>query len=138
MRCIDDNKSRVVEGQLRCAELASHLSNLNAVKSIWIAEDATAIVSKISYDPATNQLVGIILPLNSNGCPKPFSFLAKDVETMKQCVQLPKSKNVYVVIAQALDESIPPFILQMFGTDSKFNGQDVIRRWEYTKSQLNL
>lgn len=136
MRCIDENKTRVVEGQLRCAELSAYLKKCNAKKSVWLAEDATAIVAKISYDPITNQLVGLLLPLDRNGCPISLSFLAKDAETIKQLVQLPKSKNVYVVMAQTLDESIPPFILQMFGTNSQFGSQDVIRRWEYTKSQL--
>lgn len=136
MRCIDDNKTRVIEGQLRCSELSNYLDKFNAVKSVWLAEDATAIVSKISYDPCTNQLVGLLLPLDNNGCPISFSFLAKDSETIKQYVQQPKTKNVYVVIAQALDENIPPFILQMYGTNSQFKSQDVIRRWEYTKSQL--
>lgn len=137
MRCIDDNKSRVIEGQLRCAELSKYLDNLKTVKAVWIAEDATAIISKITYDPATNQLVGILLPLNGNGCPVSFSYLAKYVETMKHYVQLSKSKSVYVVIAQALDESIPPFILQMFGTNNQFKSQDVVRRWRYTIAELN-
>lgn len=136
MRCIDDNKSRVIEGQLRCAELSTYLSNLNAVKRVWLAEDATAIIQKISYDAKTNQLIGILLPLNKNGCPTSFSFLAKDAETIKRFVQYPQSKSVYIVMAQSLDERIPPFILQMFGTNNQFCTQDVIRRWEYTKTQL--
>lgn len=136
VRCIDDNKSRVIEGQLRCVELSTYLNNLNAVKKIWLAEDATAIIRKISYDPATNQLVGLLLPLNKCGCPISFSFLAKNADTIKELVQSPQSKSVYVIMAQALDETIPPFILQMFGTNNQFTALDVVRRWEYTKSQL--
>lgn len=128
MRCIDDNKIRVIEGQLRCAELSVYLTKVRAVKKIWLSEDATAIVHKISYDPTTNQLVGILLPLDKNGCPIPFSFLANDAETIKQFVQHPQSKSVYVVMAQTLDESVPPFILQMFGTNNQFTSEDVIRR----------
>lgn len=65
-----------------------------------------------------------------------FSFLAKDFETINQYIQLPKSKNAYVVMAQALDEKVPPFILQMYGTNGSFTAKDVINRWEYTKLQL--
>lgn len=72
VRCIDNHKMRVLEGNLRCKELAEYLDNLNAVKRVWLSEDATAIVSKISYDPKTNQLIGLVLPLNNNGCPIPF------------------------------------------------------------------
>lgn len=63
---------RVLEGNLRCKELAEYLDNLNAVKRVWLSEDATAIVSKISYDPKSNQLISLVLPLNNNGCPIPF------------------------------------------------------------------
>lgn len=136
MRCIDDNKSRVIEGQLRCVELSAYLTNVNTVKKVWLSEDATAIIRRISYDPKTNQLIGILLPLNKDGCPIPFSFLAKDADTIKQYVQLPQSKSVYVVMAQPLDEAVPPFILQMFGTNNQFCSEDVIRRWDYTKLQL--
>lgn len=125
-----------MEGVLRSKELASYLKSLNAVKAIWLAEDATRITSTISYDSKTNQMIGVVLPLNDNGCPIPFTFIAKDVETMQNCVKLPQAKSVYVVMAQALDETIPPFILQMFGTNNQFNAQDVTRRWEYTKIDL--
>lgn len=46
------------------------------------------------------------------------------------------SKFVYIVMAQALDEKIPPFILQMFGTNAAFSTQDVVNRWHFTKSEL--
>lgn len=76
VRCVQNTKSTIVEGQLRCEELAKYLTDMKAVKSIWISEDATAIVAKINYDPKTNQLVGILLP-SKNGCPIPFRFVSK-------------------------------------------------------------
>lgn len=75
VRCIDEQKDRVVEGELRCKELAQFLDDHRATKNVWLSEDATAIVQKISYDPKTNQLVGIVLPFNSEGNPKPFRFV---------------------------------------------------------------
>lgn len=72
VRCIGNSKSTLVEGRLRCQELSEYLEKLKAVKSVWISEDATGIVSKITYDPKTNQLVGILLPSNNRGCPIPF------------------------------------------------------------------
>lgn len=72
VRCIDNQKDRVVEGELRCKELAKFLDDHKTKKDIWLSEDATAIVQKISYDPKTNQLVGIVLPFNSEGSPIPF------------------------------------------------------------------
>lgn len=39
-------------------------------------------------------------------------------------------------MAQALDEKVPPFLLQMYGTNGSFTACDVIRRWKYTKAEL--
>lgn len=74
VRCIDNSKFRVNEGELRCEELSVYLEHLKTVKTVWLAEDATAIVPKLNYDPKTNQIVGLLLPLNKNGCPTTFRF----------------------------------------------------------------
>lgn len=65
-----------------------------------------------------------------------YSFKATDVDTIKRFVEEPKSKNVYVIVAQALNERVPPFILQIYGSNSKFTACDTIRRWDYTKFHL--
>lgn len=65
-----------------------------------------------------------------------FSFIAKNEEAIRQFVREPCSKSVYVIMAQVLDERVPPFILQIFGTNGSFKGGDVIRRWHYTKYEL--
>lgn len=74
VRCVNDLKSRVVEGELRSEELMKYLDEHKAKKIVWISEDATAITSKVNYDPITNQLVGILLPLGKNGNPIPFRY----------------------------------------------------------------
>lgn len=102
-----------------------------------MSEDATAIVIKVSYDPSTNQLIGLLLPNNkSTGCPKLFTFLATDAETIKQHLMQEQSNVVHVVMAQPLDESVPPFLVQMFGSRNKFDTNDVIKRWNFTKMEL--
>lgn len=91
----------------------------------------------MGYDPITNQLIGIVLPIDeSNGCPLPLQFLAIDENTIKNSLKNPASKFVYLVMAQPLDEKIPPFVLQMFGTNSEFKANDVIKRWEFTRLDL--
>lgn len=102
-----------------------------------MSEDASGIVSKVQYDPATNQLIGIVLPFNkSTGCPVPFTFMATDAEMIKKHLMMAKSNQVYLVMAQPLDEKIPPFVLQMFGTDSRFDANDVLKRWKHTITEL--
>lgn len=137
VKYIDDNKVRVVEGQLRCKELSEYLDKMQTVRSVWISEDATAIVSIVKYDPKTNQLIGILLPLNkSDGLPKTFSFEASNATIIEQHLKQPFSKFVHVVMAQPLDEKVPPFLLQMFSTNNNFTAVDVVHRWNTTKLEL--
>lgn len=110
---------------------------MKTTRFIWLSEDATAVVSKVTYDPSTNQLIGLLLPTDENtGCPKPFSFSAGDAETIKSHLLTERSTTVYLVMAQPLDEEVPPFILQMFGSNNRFDSQDVIRRWKHTEAEL--
>lgn len=100
-----------------------------------MSEDATAIVSKITYDPSTNQLVGLVLPNDkTTGCPKSMSFTATDA--IKTHLERTRSTVLYLVMAQPIDETVPPFVLQMFGSDNKFSSTDVIKRWNYTVNEL--
>lgn len=73
MRYINEEKNRVVEGQYRFKELSTFIADHKTVKTVWLSEDATAVISKIKYDSNTNQLVGIVLPTNNdNGSPITF------------------------------------------------------------------
>lgn len=57
-RCIDANRQRIIEGELRCKELNGYLERVKTGKIVWIAEDGTAITPKINYDSTTDELVG--------------------------------------------------------------------------------
>lgn len=57
------------EGELRVSELNAYLKKMNVEKKVWLSEDGTAIQPKITYDPKTNKLVGLVPPLDTNGCP---------------------------------------------------------------------
>lgn len=47
------------------------------------------------------------------------------------------STLVYLVLAQPImNKKVPPFILQVFGTDNIFQTQDVIFRWQHTRDEL--
>lgn len=133
---ISSNKCRIVEGELRAKELSEYLDKLGVAKHVWICEDATGIVSKIQLDPQTNQMVGLVLPMDSSGIPKAFTFLASSADKMHKLMQHPKSTHLYLVLAQPLVKNVPPFILQLYGTDNKFKTEHVWRRWDYTVQHL--
>lgn len=137
VRCISDSKTPIVEGQIRAKELSEYLDRMKTTRHIWISEDATAIVPKATYDPVTNQLIGLVLSTEkSTGCPKAFTFMATDSETIKRHLEQTRSNVVHVVMAQPLDEETPPFVLQLFGSDNTFATKDVVNRWNITKEEL--
>lgn len=110
---------------------------MHCSKHVWLSEDATVIKSNVTYDPKTDQLVGLVLPTNeTTGCPMTFTYMATNSECIKQHLMHVKSSVVYVVMAQPIDENIPPFVLQMFGSDNRFETTQVLKRWNHIRMQL--
>lgn len=137
VRCINDSKKPILEGELRCMQLEAYLSERNAGNNIWLCEDASGLIGKIQYDQTFDQLIGLVLPLDeNNGCPKRYEHTARDQEEITKFMQHSKSSLVYIVMAVPLKQGVPPFILQMYGTDNKFKGNDVIKRWNHTIQAL--
>lgn len=110
---------------------------IGAPKQIFVCEDASGIISKVTYDSVTNQLIGVLLPLNTNnGMPKILSFKAESAEQISEIMKLPRSSLVYIVVAQPLVRNATPYILQAFGTNNTFRTQDVLNRWKHTLAEL--
>lgn len=134
-------KSEVIEGQLRISELKHYLKSLKleleSEMVVWISEDGTSNVVKVEFDPKTNQMIGIVLPIDvTTGMPIPFTFLASSEEEIYKNMKCKKSTHAYIVMAQPIAKNIPAFVLQLFGTDNKFATQDVLLRWKHTRSEL--
>lgn len=135
---INEHKPRIIEGELRCKQLKRFLEVLEVPLRVWLSEDASGIVSKIEFDPQTNQMIGIVLPMDSStGMPTAFTYLARNAEEIELNMRQNKSTLVYVVMAQPLVKNVPPFILQLFGTNNKFKTSQVLQRWKHTINALN-
>lgn len=134
-RMIHD-KEKILEGELRCESLLNYLEATKAPRKIFASEDASGIVSKIVYDSRNNQLIGLVSPLNENGMPLINSFRADSAERIKELLTLPKSSLIYAVVAQPIKPKVPPYILQIFGTNNKFTAHDVLKRWTFTENEL--
>lgn len=94
-------------------------------------------MGKVEFDTNTNQMVGIVLPLNQcTGMPISFTYLARDLNEIQENMKRDKSMYIYVVMAQPLSRDAPPFPLQLFGSDNKFTSQNVLLRWRHTLEQL--
>lgn len=137
VRCIKENRKIIEEGKLRCVELKQYLVERKGGFDVWLCEDASGIISKVQYDYTSNQLIGIVLPIDATtGCPKVYPSTTRDADEIKTYMKCAKSTLVYFVMAVPLNETIAPFILQLYGTDNKFNKMDVNKRWNFTIDQL--
>jgi hypothetical protein len=126
------NDNKIVEGQLRMSELKDFLVSNNLPLKVWISEDGTRILDKVEYDPQTNQLVGLVLPLEKDGMPKVLSHeadCARNIESL--ILNKEKSKIGYIVVAQPLYRGNRSFCLSFFGTNNKFTYIDVVKRWTH-------
>lgn len=65
-----------------------------------------------------------------------YASTARDVEEIQKYMEYDKSSLVYIVMATSLTEGVPPFVIQMFGSDNRFKSQDVVRRWDHTTQAL--
>lgn len=137
MKHIHTHKKKITEGSLRCEELVSYLDSTNSPRVVWLAEDGTGIIQKIVYDTASNQLIGIVLPTSKNGMPITLAFTVKTMDEIEEYMKKQISTIAYIVMAQPIKQGVPPFLLQIFGSDNKFKSSEVMNRWQYTKSELN-
>lgn len=138
-RFIHDNKYFAIEGKLRCKELSEYLRERDLPMRVSLSEDATRIQATVCYDPHSNQLVGFSLPLDENGLPIPFSFMARNTKEIgSHFADLDNiiSSNAYVQMAQPLSRLYPPFCILLFLTDNTFDSEAVLSRWNHTKTLL--
>lgn len=137
MSYISRKKRFVAEGELRCMELADYLEKMDAPKRVWISEDASGVVQRTSYHSPTGQLVGLVLPVDpQTGMPIPFSFIPHTADDIAEQMKGSKASMIYIIMAQSIKEGVPPFVLQMFGTDNSFTTEVMLKRWHHTKTEL--
>lgn len=138
-RFLTDEGPQIIEGQMRTDELLQYLQCRNLPPRVSLSEDGTRITAKVSYDPSTNQLIGFALPLDKNGMPITFSFLARSVsEIEKHFTNSSKfiSSTAYVQMAQPISPNSAPFCLMIYLTDNKFTAHNILKRWKFQAFEL--
>lgn len=140
---IADRRSYFEGGVVRIEELNNYLSNLHLPKIFSLSEDATRITGRVQYDQKNNQIVGFVLPVDSNSMPISRSYPARtasEIERYFYDVELRKEKQpanyINVVMAQPLVRGIPPICLMLYGTDNKYSAIAVGKRWAHISSLL--
>lgn len=137
-RYISKVHDKIVEGVLRSEELLTYLIERKLPLFVSISEDATRITGRVEYDPKTNQLLGLVLPISDvNGMPTPFTYMARNAEEIFTHLSKKNAIGhfVNVIMAKPLSPS-PSFCLAMFSSDSKYSSTDVSKRWNHIVQEL--
>ena len=87
---IQSSNEPIIEGTIRSKELREFLIKRNSSLKVWLTEDATKNVNKIQHDETTDQVVGLVLPMDSNEMPISFSFSSESVKNAAIPVKLPE------------------------------------------------
>lgn len=134
---IQEKQPKIIEGLPRFRELLIYLKERNLPLAVSLCEDGTRIEGRVQYDSKKNQLVGFVLPIDDNGMPVPLSFKAENTEKIVQhfCSGNTIASYMNTVMAQPIGNA-PAFCLLAFGTDNKYEGIDVGRRWDYLTNNL--
>lgn len=138
-RYIRSSHFNITPAVLRTEELLQYLEQRNLPKIVSLSEDMTRIVGRIQYDSRTNQLFGFTHPINrATGMPVPHTFPARHArEIMNHFVNGTVAGYLNVVMAQPIANNASAFCLLLYASDNKFTANNVVRRWEYIKNELN-
>lgn len=135
---ISEKYSPVVEGEVRAEGLKEHLTKRNLPLCVWLSEDATSLSGRVEYDPVSNKLVGLILPLDPNSSmPITDSFMATSARAMENHMNNNKKASLlYTYMAQPLQDDAPPYCVCLFGTNGCMNYKQVMNRWKYITDHI--
>lgn len=136
-RYLHTKSIKIRKGEFRFDGLQRHLELYNvSILTIAISEDATRVIAKVDYDPEYNTLIGLVCPCDENGIPIADIYRFTNFDSVKDILEnAEKAKLVYTFIAQPLQQHVPSFCLALFGTNIKFDSEDVLRRWEFINSE---
>lgn len=133
---VSNSTDTLKEGEIRFDLVAQYLEKRGYPKTILIGEDGTRVISKVQYDPATNQLVGLVSRLDERGLPQLEGFPATSASVIKKHLDENALSNyAYCLMAQPLPDGAAPICLALFGTNNKFPSLDVSRRWKYVDEE---
>ena len=128
---------KVIEGEFYFDELKCHLTKFKAPLFVNIQLDDTRIINKVEYDPVTDRFVGFCLPIH-NGVPSADAFILQTFDDIKHALDSENiGKYAHCIVVKSIDTSVPSFVLFTMCTDSKYNHQQILQRWNYIQQHLS-
>lgn len=126
------------EGFLDFDALQKYIEKFNYSKSIGIFEDGAAITQNVSYDPLTNELIGLTAPFSESGIPcRRFHHAEFSFAIVNAIREYSKCNTVQVIITRPNTSNAVPFILGYYFSDNKFTFQDICNRYLYIKKEFD-
>ncbi|CAF1212167.1 unnamed protein product [Adineta ricciae] len=116
---------------------------MQSIKSEYVfsSEDATGVVSSVSYDAVNDCFIGFTSPLN-NGLPIVDRFKTNNYNELEEWFEnIDKSTLVNVHLIEPLLKDVSslvhsrPYILSGYGINNKHSAYDTIRRWIHIYNQ---
>ncbi|KAJ8669437.1 hypothetical protein QAD02_000696 [Eretmocerus hayati] len=136
-RFIGQFAETVLEGELMVDQMVKFLNDRGLPRVVVLNEDATRLVSKLSYNSRTNQCVGRVLPYDENSMPIPGSFRCPTLDVIENYFKHDDaSKSLHVYMVQPVADGVPSFCSLMFGTRNEFDAVDSIIRLNYIRNQI--
>lgn len=135
-RIILTSNNKITEGVLRVDELKLYLESKNQPLWVALSEDATRIENRIQYDRHTNQLIGMVPPLDHTGMPIPFTYKARSLPEMLNHLSNGTIGHYTITVMAKPLGNAQPFCLLVFCSNSRYTAKDVAYRWKYIADEL--
>lgn len=120
------------------SELKQYLQRNGYPMDICWSEDATRISGGVEYKFNSDELTGLVAPLNKYGMPQTNAFKCSSPSmVINHLKKNPIGRNVQLCMALPLASNAAPFCVQYFCTDNKFSSSDVNRKWSFIKEEFH-
>jgi hypothetical protein len=105
---------------------------------VILSEDATSVVGKRMYARKSNSVTGFSLPLSTiSGLPDQKDSAANNAhDIVRMFREFKRATVAMVVMVQPLADGISPLRLLSFGSDNRFNSNDVKNRLNFIAQNL--
>lgn len=130
-------ESSVEEGKIQVDLIKTIMEMRQEPMFVWVAEDDTKITSRLKYNVENDCVMGLELPLDTNGLPKTSFFKFSSIKDVIAYVQnYRKSSYAKLVMSISLSEKSQAIPVVIYGTSGTDKAESVYSRWKNIKSFL--
>lgn len=124
----------VSEGVFRFSEIKERIIQRGENLFVHVSEDDTKLSERLRYDPKTNQVLGLQLPLNNDGIPQTGVFQFTTLKKIQELINKhPLTTYAKVMNVRTLGENSSTYTLVIFGTNGSDTAINVHARWEFVR-----